>query len=81
MCWIGVNKDILPEFHWLLKLQSRSGHKYGNVGCESLQEGKWIERKMGENLLVGGGLVQVVLVQHLMFLPSEESPDGQIFKV
>ena len=32
VCWISINKDVLYEFHWLVKLQSRSSHKCGNVG-------------------------------------------------
>ena len=41
--WKSVNLDVLYEFHWLFKLQSRSSHEYGNEGYESLLEG---QRKM-----------------------------------
>ena len=43
---VVVNKDVLYEFHWLFELQSRNSLKCGNVGHESLIEGKRIVRKM-----------------------------------
>ena len=32
MSWINFNKDVLPEFNWLLELQSSISHWFGNDG-------------------------------------------------
>ena len=41
MCVRRTNKNVIYEFHWLFKLQSRSCQKCGYEGSESLSKGNW----------------------------------------
>ena len=62
VCWISDNKDVLNLFHWLFKLQSKSGQKCGNDGNESPSEGKWLEGKKREKNIACFNVVGTLLV-------------------
>ena len=56
------NKDVLPEYHWLLKLLSRGSHKSGNDGYKSPFEGKRLEGKKREKNIACFNVVGTLLV-------------------